>query len=47
MISQAQGPVGSLGPAAGARGAGAAGAAGAGAEEEPPENIPVIALPAT
>ena len=46
MISQAQGPVGSLGPAAGARGAGAAGA-GAGAEEEPPENIPVIALPAT
>ena len=44
MISQAQGPVGSLGPAAGARGAGAA---GAGAGEEPPENIPVIALPAT
>ena len=51
MISQAQGPVGSLGPAAVARGAGAsgagAGAAGAGAGEEPPENMPVMALPAT
>ena len=47
LISQAQGPVGSLGAAAGGGGAGAA-AAGAGAgAEEPPENMPVMALPAT
>ena len=48
MISQAQGPVGSLGPAAGGAGAAGAAAGGAGAgAEEPPENIPVMALPAT
>ena len=48
LISQAQGPVGSLGPAAGGAGAAGAAAGGAGAgAEEPPENIPVMALPAT